>query len=155
MAMSQEAASLLEEIHAEQAKYDEARQPPATGDGVAKLVKRSRDELGAAPPEQYLEFLRAENGMNHNGLFIYGTATLPLADDPTKSLGGFVETNLLWRDNPELKSYLLFGEGNMDLYGLHLETGEFRVINRTPIENVEERHASFDALLASAMRAHL
>lgn len=155
MAMSQEAVSALEEIHGEQAKYEESRQPPATGDDLAKLVKRAREELGAAPPEQYLEFLRAENGMNHNGLFIYGAATLPIASAPEHELGGFVETNLLWRENAELKSYLVFGEGNMDLYGLHLETGEFRVINRTPVDNVEERHGSFDALLASAIRAHL
>lgn len=155
MALSQEAVSLLDEIHAEQAKYEESRQPPATGDEVAKMAKLAREELGAAPPEQYLEFLRSENGMNHNGLFIYGTATLPLADEPSRSLGGFVETNLHWRDDPALKSYLLFGEGNMDLYGLHLETGEFSVINRVPLDNVEERHASFDALLASAIRAHL
>jgi hypothetical protein len=155
MAMSQEAEALLAEIHAEQAKYDETRQPPATGDDLAKLVKRSREELGVAPPEQYLDFLRGENGMNHNGLFIYGTATLPLVDDPSKSLGGLVETNLLLRDTPELRNYLIFGEGNQDLYGLHLETGEFRVIDRVPVENVEERHASFDALLAAAIRAHL
>lgn len=155
MAMSQEAVSLLQDIHAEQDKYEELPQPPATGDDVAKLVKRSREELGAAPPEQYLEFLRGENGMNHNGLFVFGTSTLPLAGNPDIALQGFVEANLAWRDSPELNSYVFFGEGNMDLYGLHLETGEFRVINRVPTDNVEERHASFDMLLASAIRAHL
>lgn len=155
MAMGQEAVLLLEEIHDEQAKYNETRQPPATDDDIAKLTKRASEEFGTALPEQYFEFLRGENGIDYNGLVIYGTATLPLVDDPSKSLGGFVETNLLWRDNPDLKSYLVFGEGNLDLYALHLETGEFRVIDRTPTSNVEERHSSFDALLASAIRAHL
>lgn len=79
--------------------------------------------------------------MNHNGLFAFGTSTLPLAGNPDINRQGFVEVNLAWRDSPGLDNCVFFGE--------------VRVINRVPTDDIEEPHASFDMLLASAIRAYL
>lgn len=145
---------LLDRVRAEQARYGEAPQPPASDDDLAALVERARAVLGGAPPEAYLALLRRENGLNHNGLFLYGSEDRPLSSKPDVTLHGLVEANLLWRDAPGLTRYLLFGEGNLDLYGLHLETGAYHVLDRVP-GNVIERHGTADALIAAAIRAHL
>jgi hypothetical protein len=145
---------LLTRVGAEQARYGERSQPPCTEEGLERLRRRAQEELGAEVPEEYAAFLRAQDGLNHNGLFIYASETSPVAGGADATIEGFVEANLGWRDDEFFKDYLVFGEGNLDLYVRHLPTGEYRVIDRTP-GNLIEQHPSFDQLIAAALKSHL
>jgi hypothetical protein len=145
---------LLTQVGAEQAKYGERAQPPCTEERLDGLRRRARQELGAEVPEEYAAFLRAQDGLNHNGLFIYASETSPVAGAPDAAIEGLVEANLGWRDDEHFNNYLVFGEGNMDLYVRHLPTGDYQVIDRTP-GNLIETHPSFNQLLAAALKAHL
>jgi hypothetical protein len=143
---------LLAELRAVQARHGEQHQPPCTEEGLARLRRRAREEVGTTLPHDYIAFLRAQDGLNHNGLFIYASETVPVVGATDVMLQGIVEANLDWRDS--FCAYLIFGEGNMDLYVRHLPTGDYQVIDRTP-GNVIETHASFDRLIAAAIKAHL
>ncbi|HLM58673.1 MAG TPA: YrhA family protein [Pyrinomonadaceae bacterium] len=145
---------LLTQVGAEQAKYGEQAQPPCTEERLERLRQRARRELGVEVPEEYAAFLRAQDGLNHNGLFIYASETSPVAGAPDATIEGLVEANLGWRDDEHFNSYLVFGEGNMDLYVRHLPTGDYQVIDRTP-GNLIETHPSLDQLIAAALKAHL
>jgi hypothetical protein len=145
---------LLTQVGAEQARYGERSQPPCTEERLERLRQRAREELGAEVPEEYADFLRARDGLNHNGLFIYASETSPVAGGTDATIEGFVEANLGWRDDEHFNGYLVFGEGNMDLYVRHLPTGEYQVIDRTP-GNLIETHPSFAQLIAAALKAHL
>ncbi len=145
---------LLTRVGEEQAKYGERSQPPCTGERLERLRQRAPAELGAEVPEEYAAFLRAQDGLNHNGLFIYASETSPVAGGADATIEGFVEANLGWRDDEFFNDYLVFGEGNMDLYVRHLPTGEYQVLDRTP-GNLIEAHPAFDQLIAAALKAHL
>ncbi len=145
---------LLTRVGEEQARYGERSQPPCTEERLERLRRRALEELNAEVPEEYAAFLRAQDGLNHNGLFIYASETSPVAGGTDATIEGFVEANLGWRDDEFFNDYLVFGEGNMDLYVRHLPTGEYQVIDRTP-GNLIESHPSFDQLIAAALKAHL
>lgn len=145
---------LLTEVGAEQARYGERSQPPCTEERLERLRRRVREELGAELPEGYAAFLRRQDGLNHNGLFIYASETSPVAGGADATIEGLVEANLGWRDDEYFNDHLVFGEGNMDLYVRHLPTGEYQIIDRTP-GNVIETHPSFEQLIAAALKAHL
>jgi SMI1 / KNR4 family (SUKH-1) len=145
---------LLTAVGAEQAKYGEQSQPPCTEERLERLRRRTRAELGAELPEEYAAFLRTQDGLNHNGLFIYASEPSPVAGAGDAVIEGFVEANLGWREDEHFRAYLIFGEGNMDFYVRHLPTGEYQVIDRTP-GNLIETHPSFDGLIAAALKAHL
>ncbi len=145
---------LLAEVRAAQTRYGEQSQPPCTDDRLAQLRRRVREELSADLPDDYAAFLRSQDGLNHNGLFIYASETSPVAGAPDATIEGLVEANLGWRDDDHFNDYLVFGEGNMDLYVRHLPTGDYQVIDRTP-GNLIETHPSFDQLIAAALKAHL
>lgn len=145
---------LLTQIGAEQARYGERSQPPATEERLERLRQRAREELGAEVPEEYLDFLRTQDGLNHNGLFIYASEPSPVEGTTDATIDGLVEANLGWRDDDFFKDLLVFGEGNMDLYVRHLPTGEYRVIDRVP-GNLIETHPSFKQLIAAALKSHL
>ena len=145
---------LLAELEAEQARFGERRQPACTDDQVEQLRRRVREQLGAELPDAYAAFLRGRNGLNHNGLFIYASETAPVVGARDATIQGLVEANLVWRDDEDFLDCLVFGDGNMDVYVRHLPTGEYQVRDRVP-GNLVERFASFDELLAAAIKAHL
>jgi hypothetical protein len=145
---------LLDELRAAQAKYGEQRQPACTEARLERLRQRVRDELGAELPDEYAAFLRAQDGLNHNGLFIYASETAPVVGSTHATIQGIVEANLGWRDDERFLEYLALGEGNMDVYVRHVPTGEYHVVDRVP-GNLIERYRSFDQLLAAALKAHL
>ena len=145
---------LLTRVGEEQARYGERSQPPCTEERLERLRRRARAELGTEVPEEYAAFLRAQDGLNHNGLFIYASETSPVAGAADATIEGLVEANLGWRDDEFFNDYLVLGEGNMDLYVRHLPTGEYQTLDRTP-GNLIESHPSFDQLMAAALKAHL
>src|SRR5688572_29761582 len=69
---------LLAEVRTEQARYGGHRQPPCTEERLALLRRRVREELGAELPDEYAAFLREQDGLNYNGLFIYASETRPI-----------------------------------------------------------------------------
>src|SRR5215212_4390572 len=145
---------LLAEVGAVKARYGERSQPPCTDERLAQLRRRVREELGAELPGEYAAFLRAQDGLNHNGLFIYASETAPVVGSTHATIQGIVEANLGWRDDERFLEYLALGEGNMDVYVRHVPTGEYHVVDRVP-GNLIERYCSFDQLIAAALKAHL
>lgn len=145
---------LLDEVRAEQARYGGHIQPPCTEERLAQLRLRVRDELGAELPEEYADLLRMQDGMNYNGLFLYASETTPIVRARGAAIQGIVEANLGWRDDERLNAYLVFGDGNMDLYARHLPTGEYHVLDRVP-GNLIETHPSFELLIVAALTSHL
>lgn len=99
--------------------------PPCSAAEIEDLVQRSTEELGAAPPAGYCEFLRRSDGIEYNGLMIYRGLQPP---DGDAWLPGFVEIN---RDRfrGDLKGFertLVFGENSLGFHALDLDTGVYR-----------------------------
>ena len=113
---------LLDELEAARARCGEQRQPACTDNRLEQLRRRVHEELGAELPDEYVAFLRSQDGLDHNGLFIYASETVPVVRTTTATIQGIVEANLGWRDVEHLVAYLVFGEGNLDLYARHLPT---------------------------------
>jgi hypothetical protein len=144
---------LLVEVRAAQASYGAQSQPPCPGDRLEQLRRRVRDELGAGLPEAYIDFLKAQDGLNHNGLFIYASERAPIVGATNATIQGIVDANLGWRDVEAMRQYLVFGEGNMDLYVRHLPTGAYQIVDRVP-GNLINTFGSFEELIAAALTAH-
>ena len=145
---------LLAKVRAEQTRYGEQSQPPCTDGRVAQLRRRVREELGAELPDDYADFLRTQDRLNHNGLFIYASETTPIVGLSNAIIEGIIEANQGWRTDESFAHYLVLGEGNMDVYVRHLPTGDYQVLSRTPVTHIET-HPSFDHLIAAALKAHL
>jgi SMI1 / KNR4 family (SUKH-1) len=145
---------LLARLRLAQATYGEQSQPPCPDERLARLRRRVHDDLGAVLPDEYAAFLRTQDGLNHNGLFVYASETTPIVGAAGATIQGIVEANLTWRDDEQMVSYLVFGDGNLDLYALHVPTGEYHVVDRVP-GNLIATYPSFEQLLAAALEAHL
>lgn len=131
---------LLAEIDRELARYGQARAAPASEATISYLLERAGRELGAEVPPEFLALVRDRDGLEWNGLVVHGSDRL-------------VEANLEWRDDDRFDELLVLAEGNLDLYVVHIPTGEHRVMDRVP-GNLIARCDSFESLLETALEAH-
>jgi hypothetical protein len=113
---------------------------------VADLVARSA-VLGGAPPPEFLDLLRDQNGGEVNGLRFF-----PAGSGGTE-LPDLVEVNLDMRDGGGLAEHIVLGEGCICLRALHLLSGAFHELDRVSLDVIVV-HPSFGALMAAAVDAH-
>ncbi|HEX2271580.1 MAG TPA: YrhA family protein, partial [Pyrinomonadaceae bacterium] len=90
---------LLARVAEEKRRFGSAPQPPATEEQLQRLVEDSRRELHTALPDDYLDFLRISNGVDWNGVVIYGAGRNPIGNHPDRSIADLVEMNSNYRDD--------------------------------------------------------
>ena len=129
-------------------------QPPCSEHGLDVLRRRLRAELGIGLPAELADLLRIADGLNWNGLYVYPSATAPLAGHPDVVPAGVVEANLDHREVEGLEDVLVFGDDSLDLYAWRGSTGEFQVLDKVP-RDVIATAASFDELISGALRRSL
>lgn len=106
----------IERIETDQLTHGEARQGAASAEQVARAREELRSRFGAALPEEYAAFLRRCNGMDYNGLVLYGASQ---SEDKPGAKGfwqGLVPANAAWREGVGHDAYIVLGETDMDLF---------------------------------------
>jgi len=98
-----------------QAGADEAR--------IAALRVALQREFGATLPDDYAALLRRSDGVDFDGLVLYGSAQSEAAPGPAGFWQGLVAANRLWREGPGHERYLVLGETDIDLFTVDLDGG--------------------------------
>ena len=141
--------ALAELLRVEQDEWATPPQPPATEAALADLVTRARRELGRTVPAAYLDLLRVHDGVDANGLTLYGTRTAPAAGSPTATILGVVEANRSWEGYAGL---LLVGDSHLDLLGHDPAAGDWFAADK-PSGSVHTRHRTLADLVTEAVQA--
>ncbi len=112
-------------------------QPGADEAAIATLRARLRTEFGATLPDAYADLLRREDGVDVDGLVLYGSWQSPEARGPGGFWQGLVATNILWRDVPGREDYLVLGDSDLYLLTVDLDGGAPVLRDRVTAEPVE------------------
>lgn len=112
--------SIIAQVLADQVRHGEAIQGPAPAEAIAHTGGELSSRFGATPPRDYATFLEQANGIDYNGLVLYGTTQSPDAPGPGGFWQGLVAANALWREGPGHEAYLILGETDMDLFTVDL-----------------------------------
>jgi hypothetical protein len=145
--------ALLDLIAQEQRRYGSALQPPATDEQIHRLVEQARVELRTDLPAAYLDFLRLTNGLDWNGVVLYGTATLPMVGHADRSIAGIVEMNLSARNDERFDDLLVLGSNGMDLYTVRVSTSRYEIYDEVPHELVDSTGTCAELLVKALTRA--
>jgi hypothetical protein len=116
---------------------DEPVQPGADETAIAALRGRLRARFGAALPDAYADLLRREDGVDVDGLVLYGSWQSPDSRGPGGFWQGLVATNELWRDVPGREDYLVLGDSDLYLFTVDLDGGAPVLRDRVTAEPVE------------------
>ncbi|MEG7281523.1 YrhA family protein [Bacillus sp. 0909A] len=147
--------NLLEEIRKTEAKYGDELNSPVTDQEIRNFEEAV---LGKFPvneiPSGYKKFLQTVNGLDFNGLVIYGLDQELLREENDEEVYGFIETNEQWHENDEQKKYLFFGDSDTAWYCLDVNENEYLELDKpsgTPMNKFDD----FNAMLADALKVSL
>ena len=133
--------SVIERAQAAQEAVGETVQPPAEPARIAAAEMMLRRDFGAVLPADYAAFLRASDGVDFDGLVLYGSWQSDAARGPAGFWQGLGEANRLWREGPGHSRYLVLGETDIDLLTVGLD-GTDVVLRDKVSGDVNERFAS-------------
>ncbi|MEK5211762.1 MULTISPECIES: YrhA family protein [Bacillus] len=147
--------NLLEEIRKTEAKYGDELNSPVTDQEIrifeeAVLGKFPVNEI----PLEYKKFLQTVNGLDFNGLVIYGLDQELLREENDEEVYGFIETNEQWHENDEQKKYLFFGDSDTAWYCLDVIENEYLELDK-PSGTLMNKFDDFNAMLADALKVSL
>ncbi len=105
-----------------------------------------REEFGLELPGQYVDLLRVTNGFEYDGERICGMDDNMLSDKKGQEFG-LIELNEAVYTVESNKAYFFLGDGNMDYYALHLESGQFYKMDKVSDDIIESFETFNDLLL--------
>ncbi|CAM2142214.1 Knr4/Smi1-like domain-containing protein [Paraburkholderia tropica] len=147
--------NLLEEIRKTEAKYGDELNSPVTDQEIRNFEEAV---LGKFPvneiPSGYKKFLQTVNGLDFNGLVIYGLDQELLGEENDEEAYGFIETNEQWHQNDEQKKYLFFGDSDTAWYCLDVIENEYLELDK-PSGTLMNKFDDFNAMLANALKVSL
>ena len=146
--------SLLGRIEKELIRWGGGLQPPCTTDELTKLQHKAQRQLSRAVPDDYVKFLSTVNGMCWNGLEIFACAPTPKVGQSDYTIGGYVESNLRYRELGSPDKYLLFAADDICLYAYNLIDKQFQTTTRAG-NTVLHSYESFNKLIVDALKAAL
>lgn len=146
--------AVIEQVSADQLKYGEARQGPATSEQIERVRAEVKAHFGATLPSDFATFLALSNGLDYNGLVLYGATQSEAAPGPNGFWQGLVASNAAWRDGPGHEHYLVLGETDMDLLTVALD-GRSPVLRDKVSGDVNEEFASVGAAIDALLERRL
>lgn len=88
---------------------------------IAALRGALQREFGATLPDDYAALLRRSDGVDFDGLVLYGSTQSQASPGPGGFWQGLVTANKLWRQGPGHDGYLVLGETDIDLFTVSLD----------------------------------
>ncbi len=141
---------ILHQIEKDQQVAKEYSQKPATHAELETLADAMRFTFDAVLPEELEKFLKVKNGLDYNGLVIYGSSQ----SSENRGAGGFwqglMAANILWRENGAL-NYIVIGETEMDIFTVSLSASSPTRRDRVS-GDIIEHYPSVSAMLETAMK---
>lgn len=131
---------LLDELLAAWKERGLPAPPPASAEALASARADAQARLKAPLPPAYEEFLARVDGLEHNGLLVYGAAR-------------FVEANLAWRKDEYTQRLLVFAESPSHLYVFDQDERRYQMLDRQRL-GVLRSFAAFQMLLRTALSMH-
>ena len=129
-----------------QVAVGEIVQPGADETRIAALRAALQREFGATLPDDYAALLRRSDGVDFDGLVLYGSWQSEANPGPGGFWQGLIAANKLWREGPGHEGYLVLGETDIDLFTVNLD-GSGPVLRDKVSSDVNETFPSVGAAI--------
>ncbi len=144
----------LNEIIEEKELYQEKINSGASIDGLQTFLAEVKKAFHFELPQEYIDMLKTFNGLEFNGLILYGIDEQFAKNKINQHINGFIENNQAWYENEWQKKYIFFGDGNISWYVLDIEKNKFQELDKPSGELVQE-FETFPEMLEYALEISL
>ena len=146
--------NLILEIEKIEKSFNDKLNTPVTDSEVQKLRERMKESFNVYLPSEYEEFLKTVNGLDFNGLVLYGVDSYLLDTERDESICGLIETNEIWYENEFQKEYLFLGDSNIAWFCKNLSDGTYLELDK-PSGTVMNTYNDFNTMLEEALKITL
>ena len=101
-------------------------------------------------PKEYIDFLEIINGIDHNGLVLYGIDDWINNDINHQQVTGYIDTNEIWYQNEAQNTYLFFGDSNISWYCYDLKNKVYVELDK-PSGELEREYQGFNEMIERAL----
>lgn len=127
---------------------------PAKDTEVQRLRERVKEKFNVDLPREYEEFLKTVNGLDFDGLVLYGVDYSLLEAKKDEHICGFIDTNEIWYENEFQKEYLFLGDSNIAWFCKNISEGTYLELDK-PSGTVMETYNDFNTMLEEALKITL
>ncbi|PEB53585.1 SMI1/KNR4 family protein [Bacillus thuringiensis] len=127
---------------------------PATDTEVQRLREHVKEKFNVDLPREYEGFLKTVNGLEFDGLVLYGVDSSLLETKKDEHICGFIDTNEIWYENEFQKEYLFFGDSNIAWFCKSLSDGTYLELDK-PSGTVMNTYNDFNTMLEEALKITL
>ncbi|TVX94881.1 YrhA family protein [Cohnella terricola] len=128
---------------------------PANGNELSGFRKSIVEKFGEdVLPQQYYKFLQTVNGIEFNGLKIYGIDQFLLDSIPINQVDSFFDANETWESINGEDELIFFGDSDIAWYCYNVSSKSFVELDKPSGEHMET-FCDFDTMLESAFSAAL
>ena len=136
-------------------KYGSTLRKPVSATEIMKMNQTIKEKLeNFVLPDSYIEFLKKINGLDFNGLVIYGVDEVLLDMEMDGEVHGFIENNEIWHENDWQKKYVFFGDSDTAWFCFDLKAGVYVELDK-PSGTLIQSFESFDSMLKEALETIL
>ncbi|MDZ4554934.1 YrhA family protein [Bacillus cereus] len=146
--------NLILEIEKIEKSFNDKLNTLATDSEVKKLRERMKKSFNVDLPSEYEEFLKTVNGLDFNGLVLYGVDSYLLDTERDESICGLIETNEIWYENEFQKEYLFLGDSNIAWFCKNLSDGTYLELDK-PSGTVMNTYNDCNTMLEEALKTAL
>ncbi|HDR7324336.1 SMI1/KNR4 family protein [Bacillus toyonensis] len=146
--------NLILEIEKIEKSFNDKLSTPATDSEVQKLREHAKEKFNVDLPSAYEEFLKIINGLDFNGLVLYGVDSPLLETEKDEQICGFIDTNEIWYENEFQKEYLFFGDSNIAWFCKNLSDSTYLELDK-PSGTVMNTYNDFNTMLGEALKTAL
>lgn len=144
---------LLKNVSSEKENYGLKMQPPCEECSLLRLKEQVRKEFDAELPDDYSRFLAGTNGMDHNGIVIYGSETSQIEGFDDRLIDGLIDANKTHRDIDSLKDFLVVGMSDDRLFVFDPKESDYKALDSASLASFES-YSSFDEMLNKAIESY-
>ena len=136
-------------------KYNSSLRGAASQQEIRELTKNFSEKFKVSSlPKQYLNFLHIVNGLEFNGLNIYGVVKELSNIKSEKSIEGIMEMNEIWHENAEMRKYIFFGDADISWYCYDMNENVYVELDK-PSGMIVDSFDDFDSMLKTALEVAL
>lgn len=142
-----EMKALIDDVKEIADGWGEALEPPAMQSEIDALQEAVKATYKVELPAEYMQLLRLVNGLEFNGLIIYGTKNS--ISDPDASPLDLMAMNAVLRESQRMNipDTIIIGEDSTGVLTYERQTGQFQYRDRIAPDRVEP-YRSFTQMLA-------
>jgi len=146
--------NMILEIEKIEKSFNGKLNTPATDTEVQRLRERVKENFNVDLPSEYEEFLKTVNGLDFDGLVLYGVDPSLLETEREEQICGLIETNEIWYENEFQKEYLFLGDSNIAWFCKNLSDGTYLELDK-PSGTVMETYDDCNTMLEEALKVTL